>query len=415
MGSSSQVILPPPPGFFRTDASASVPEGTPPPPPGFFPIGNQPATLPNVTNEDLKNAGKSVLQWLPPVAAGVGAALAPEGVLPGMAFAALGGAGGELARQAASGEPLDFSKAGMTGGEQGLLEGGGRGLQKIASAVLSHWMSPQRMYQSSISPPPSWGKEKIGRLVNAGMEEGIPASEYGFHKTGEAWKQLNADIENVIGSDPAKPVDPVQAVAGLNELRLKWTMGSGDPAFLRQIDEVEKNFLARHPTLTGDSAQDAKKALYQEVRLQNPNAWDVTKPLPLDLQAKQSIAAGLKEQLETLYPGIKEMNAKEGALIELERALNRFVAREGNKRISSYFGPLAAAGTYGVTHSPQAAAGVFAASLLRNAFEDPAVKSRLAIVLSKIPQKAVNIAGRVINPQNAVRGVEATIPPPPNP
>jgi hypothetical protein len=100
-----------------------------------FPQGSGTGSLPNMTNEDIKSAGRKVLDYLPAAGAVAGSILAPEGAIPAIGAAMLGGAAGSAVKQgtlAATGAkdaPQSWSEAaGNVAGdtaEQGVAEAGG--------------------------------------------------------------------------------------------------------------------------------------------------------------------------------------------------------------------------------------------------------------------------------------------------
>lgn len=384
-------------------------------------LGEQPASLSGVA----RTMGKQALAAAPYAGAALGTLLAPEGMLPAIGGAILGGMSGKAAEQGISkvvglpGAPASLNEAttniGNAGLEQGAYELGGRVLAAPIAKAFGRFFKPEQWYQSALMPLPSSGKKAIERQVGLGIREGIPVSEAGAQMAQEGWRDLNREISNIIAQDPSKPMDPKLIVKSLDDLRDRWTRGSGDPAFADAIDSVKNNFMLRHPRLTGESAQEAKKGLYEEIRLAKQGAWkEGGGPNPLTVAAKQEIADSLRQGLEQIYPAIGAMNRNEGAYIELEKSLNRFTSREGNKRMTPYFAPLTAAASavFGASEGhpgagAAAAAAVMGAHFLRAAVEDPEVKSKIAIALAKAAKTG---AVRLIGPAlplaapNALRG-----------
>lgn len=393
--------------------------GTGSPTPSQSPKPTLPLSLPQMMRG-------TAIDFLPTIGATAATALVPEAGIPlRMAMAALGGAGGSTAQQAMQkagglpGAPQSGSEFLQRTGTDAVVQAGGelggQLISKTLASVLKRF-TPSQMYQSALMPPPGKGTAKIGQMVGSGIENNIPVSAEGQEAAHQLWQDLNKQIEAQIAADPKKVIDPKTILSGLNDLRHKWLAGSGDPAYLNAINEVEQNFKLRHPVLTSESAQAAKKGIYNEIRLSKEGAWGSPKPNQLDVQAKQDIAGALKQELERLYPGIGPINAKEGAAIELDRAIDHQIAKEGNKRLSPYFTLISSIGSLGggfasghTDAGMGAAAGMMGIHLLRSMLEDPEVKSKLAIALAKASQSKVikvgQLAGKYLSPtQTAVRG-----------
>jgi hypothetical protein len=372
---------------------------------------------------------------LPYAGAAAATMLAPEGVLPAVGAAMLGGMTGATAQQIAAKAmglpeaPKSLNEAttniGNAALEQGAYELGGRAIGSAAGRMFGRYLKPQEWYQSALAPPPSTPRTDVMRMVRAGIENRVPVSEAGISTAENMWRELNKKIDDIIDAYPNAPVNPRDVVSGLQGLRRKYAAGSGDPAFGKAIDEIEKNFLANHPQMTGRSAQEAKKAIYDEIRMAKRGAWNGQGVNPISVQAKQEIAGALKQKLEQIYPELRSLNEKEGALIELERSLERFANRESNKRMTPYFAPLLAAGAAGagtaLGHAGLGAEGglaIMGAHFLRSALEDPEVKSKIAFALAKAGKSAAGRASAAAAPYlapNALRSVGAAvnIPPPP--
>lgn len=375
----------------------------------------------------------AALEYAPTIGATIGTALVPEAGIPlRMVMAALGGAGGSTAQQviekgvgmpgAPQSGPEFLKRAGTDAAVQAGGEFGGQIINKTLGNIFKRF-TPTQLYQSALQPPPSKGTAEIGRMVNQGLESKIPVSAEGQEAAHQMWQDLNKQIESQIAADPNKPIDPKMITSTLNGLRQKWFAGSGDPAYLAAIDKVEQNFLMRHDSkvqpFTSGAAQQAKKTIYNEIRLAKEGAWGSHNPQPLDVQAKIELAGSLKQELENLYPGIKGLNAKEGAAIGLDRALDRLVSKEGNKRISPYFAMLGAmsslGGGFASGHMEAGIGGavtMLGGHILRSALEDPEIKSKLAIAMAQAGKSRVIKVGKLVAPYlapTAARGAGQTV------
>lgn len=355
---------------------------------------NSPGT-PKLTTEDSEAVGRFGLNLLPAAGAMTLGAMGPPGWAAGIGAAMLGGAGGSLAKQgiqkavgsAEAPKTLDevYSNTGKDALTQAGAEVGGRVINAALGRMFGRFFNPEQLYQSALKPTPSMGAEETKKIVKAALEEGVPVNRENWTTN---WQKLNDQVDAAISGGPQqRPIDPQQVAQRLDALKQKWG-ASGDPAYGQAIDEVKQNFLTKYAApLTPAEAQIAKKGIYKEIR--NAQLNHFTAPTsPIGLTAKEELAQGLRMELEQRYPEIAELNRREGALIGLEKSLDRFVAREGNKQISPYFIFPIVGGALGAAHGMEGAGaggamGALGAHLVRSALEDPEVKSRLAIALFK--------------------------------
>jgi F0F1-type ATP synthase membrane subunit c/vacuolar-type H+-ATPase subunit K len=363
-------FLTPPPGLASGIGQFAATAGE------FMLPGGLPAKGIKAVEALVKGAPKLVSKLAPPIANVAGQGMTAGGV--------------ELLR---TGGDVDKAKTvGLVGAAIPAVTGP---LGSALSLVFGRALNPKQLYQSALRPPPGKGAEAVEKVVEAGLKERIPVSEKGYAMAGDRWHDLNEAIGKTISNDPSKPINVNRALKSLTDLKAKWSYGSGDPAFEAAVNQVEKNFRRQYAIpkrgpghMTGEQAQEVKKGLYREIRLSNEGAWNATKPNTLDVQAKQEIARGLKLELEAIYPQIKNLNEREGAVIELERALSRFVAREGNIRITPYFAAVGAGAAFTAAGEAGAGAamgmGILGAHLIRSAIENPEVKSKLAFALLKV-------------------------------
>ena len=401
-------FTPPPVSSWQGPAQAASGTFTPPPPSAWQGIANPDPNYKPPSPTLPPSTGDIIGQWLPYVGAAGATALTGGGALPAIGAAMLGGAAGSIPKQLMMEKPPQSVGEFTTGIgndalEQGANETGGRFINAALGRIFSRAANPEQLYQSALKPPPGAGIEANQRIVQAGLKEGIPVDP---EKWATDWQKLNSQIDGIIKSNPNSggTIDPKKITVGLDNLKAKWASGSGDPQFAKAISQVKQDFELRYPRpLTPEQAQDVKKQIYQEIRNAKQSYFS-SPSAPLSLDAKAELASALRQELEQRYPQIASLNKREGALIDLEKSLERFAAREGNKQITPYFMPVAAgallgagAGGYGGAGAG-AAIGGLATNLLRSAFEDPTIKSKIAIALYKAGGTPVGKAAKMLGP-----------------
>src|SRR5262249_8299174 len=98
------------------------------------------------------------------------------------------------------------------------------------------------------------------------------------------------------------------------------------------------------------------------------------------VEAQKSLARGLKEEIAIQFPEIDGLNAQESKLLGLQPVLERAVNRIGNHQAVGIGTPVAGAAAKAVTGNGYVAGAI---STLKAVLDNPMVKSRLAIAISK--------------------------------
>jgi hypothetical protein len=98
------------------------------------------------------------------------------------------------------------------------------------------------------------------------------------------------------------------------------------------------------------------------------------------VEAQKALARGLKEEIATQFPEISNLNAQESKLLNLQPVLERAVNRISNHQLIGIGTPLVGTAVKSATGSGGIGA---AAAAMKAVLDNPMVKSRLAISLSK--------------------------------
>lgn len=355
---------------------------------------------------DLLPSGRSVLQTAGAAAGGVlGAPAGPAGIVGG---GALGGATGESLYQLvqrfrgqgpvpqssmdAAGEML---KAGAVGAAQ---EGLGVALPAAGKAVAS------RLYRTALKPSTALAPEAAARISDNLLANRLPIGESGLAKLNRGIEGWNSKIEATIATNPTAPIDAVRTANAVNPV-------IGDLAEkdlgrdLSAAAAEKQRFLDRHTTnvkyspyghtqistlppnsigytnpatippvssyqtgeIPAETAQTMKKAIWEEVYPRDmPSGYKM---------ARHAEGTDIRQQLEGLFPGIKDFNAEEGKLLEGRPVLERALNRTQNRDVMGIGGPITSGAVNVLTGSPKLAA---LAALAKNS------GSRTAILLDQL-------------------------------
>lgn len=185
-------------------------------------------------------------------------------------------------------------------------------------------------------------------------------------------------------------VDPRDVVTRLDDLRDRFSQQVAPESDLAAIDSVKQEFLRNNPdAMSASDAQALKVGTYRQLSSRN-----YSEQSSATIEAQKQLARGLKEEIETQFPEISSLNSKESQLLGLNDALQRAVARIGNRDIYSIGGKIATAGggaLAGATHGVYGAAGgALAATILHRVITDPVVKSRIAMGLYRASRGGVS-------------------------
>lgn len=271
------------------------------------------------------------------------------------------------------------TKAGLMVAAPGLAK---RGYAGTAGAIRSlEGKAAPALYESSIKIPPSVDTAIRDRVVQTGLNEGIPVSKGGLVKNRGNIDILNREIANVIdeGTKAGDVVSTADVVSRIDNLKDFYKDYPRARKYLNEIDEIKAEIIDSNPdTLTLAQAQRMKQKIYQIQRKHYGEMKGV------DIEADKAMARGLKEEIVELRPELKKLNAKDSAMIELDDFLSRAVNRIGNYE------------TIRIADVGMSVAGGAKIGLINHYLNNPWFKSKLAIILNKSSKKAANPSTRAI-------------------
>jgi len=317
---------------------------------------------------------------------------------------------GNMAQQAAQDPERVVGQLAATAGEG---EATGAVAKPIASALgratgraVLLGKTPEGAYESALKPSTAVSPADRAAAVQTGLQNSIPVSKAGLEKLGDLVDDLDAKKAAVIASSPGRTIDPYAVAQRTDATAQQFGNQVVAQPDLQAIQATKDQFLAERgqtPTtpaqpIPADQAQAMKSGTYQVLRGKYGEQGSAV------VEAQKALARGLKEEIATQFPEIGNLNAAESKLLNLEPLLERAVARTGNHQAIGIGTPVAAAAGKALTGSTGAGAVIGA---LKGVLDNPLVKSRLAIAVSKggniaYPVAAAKVAAYASSLQSAL-------------
>lgn len=339
-------------------------------PAGFVPDGFEPDT-PSSKPTPKRDWGDTVLDWLPAIGGATGGligggAAGPPGAVGG---AAVGGAAGSALKSAAAyamgkAKPTDtVASASVDVAKNAAMQGAFEGAGQVLGPIM-RWTG-SRVMQSAAKP----GIKTLLKGVKSGsqvqpvvqtlLDEGVNVTPGGLDKLQALLGETNDAITQAVAPSPAQ-ISRIKVAGRLNDTAQTFATQVNPQADLDTISQVGENFL-NHPNATSASmsvpdAQAMKVGTYKLIRKKYGQISGA------GIEAEKGIARGLKEEIAAAVPGVSDLNAREGKLLEALDVVGRRVALAGNRD------PI---GFAWVAHNPT----TFLAALMDRS---PAVKSLVA-------------------------------------
>jgi hypothetical protein len=236
--------------------------------------------------------------------------------------------------------------------------------------------TPEEAYQSALKPSTTIAPEKVAKMVQTGLQEGIPVSKAGAEKLSSLIDDVNQKIADRIDAGKSTNIDTQAVAARADQVKAKFATQVNPTADLSAIESAKQEFLANNPNgISAAQAQAMKQGTYQQL---SSKAYGELKSA--SIEAQKALARGLKEELATAFPELKDLNAKDSQLYSLQPILEKAVQREANHQLGGIGTPITAGATKAVTGSTGLSA---VAGILKAVVDNPNIKSRLAIALSK--------------------------------
>jgi len=290
-----------------------------------------------------------------------------------------------------------FSQGTVEEGFQGTLTGSlfGGSFPVFAKAVVQSGKLipkelPAKMLESALKFKPSLGQKERKRATETALSEGIMPTVRGLEKIAQKITKLDAGLNKIIDDATSSGLlIPKKALfTELKQLRRDLGGAKLDAAGdLARIDKVAKAFdeqlkSINKSKLTPREAQDLKRSAYQRIK------FDVSQTSAnfAETEAKKSIVRSSRKSLESIDDNVKEINRREGNLLQLGEELESVVGRLDNRNFIS-LDTAAKIGAGAATGSPVGSAVGTTAAVVGN----PRVKAKTALILHNLQKDSRSI------------------------
>jgi hypothetical protein len=261
--------------------------------------------------------------------------------------------------------------------------------------------APEWLYRKALSASPaSYSDAEIRRAIATGIRERIAVAPKDYVKMKETIGNIRQQVDGIIsrGSQSGATVDATIPLSNIQEA-IKQAQRSTLPGdalkgIQKMVDQQLESIVQRYPNgqVPAVEAQAIKRELQREL---DPFYGELKGSLKT---AAKGIVSGWRQELEQLFPAIKNLNSQNSDLIQLEEMMRGKVHKQLNSPLipmnpTSVGGTIAAtSGGFGV------ASAVYSAGYeLKNFLELPGVKSKLALILDKA-KKAEMRGSKVLKP-----------------
>lgn len=257
---------------------------------------------------------------------------------------------------------------------------------KTAGRAALLGKTPEAAYESALKPSTTLSQADRAGIIQTGLSNEIPVSKAGGEKIQSLIDALDDARTAEIAKDPRRTISAVPALRNLNDVRARFANQVTPQPDLAEIDQVQSNFLnnpkvspqGAGPGPSSIPAADAQAMKSGTYRTLGGKAYGELKGA--SVEAQKALARGLKDEIATQFPELNNLNAQESKLYDLQPVLERAINRTANHQLIGIGTPVAGAAAKAVTGS--SGAGVVA-STMKAVLDNPAVKSRLAIAVSK--------------------------------
>jgi len=257
------------------------------------------------------------------------------------------------------------------------------------------------LYRNALKPPPgSMTAAESTAKVQTGLDFSLPISASGVEKLGDLVDDFNNKMAGELKNAPGVKIDPNAVATRADQAKTNFYKQVNPEQDVSAIEASKQEYLRKHgaraatePTYDaqgpesspGSPSQPASPYSAIEAQAEKQATYGILRKKygeqgSASVEAQKSLARGLKEEIATQFPEISNLNAAESRLLDLGPTLERAVNRISNNHTIGIGGPIMAGGIKAATNSTGVAAAL---GVMKSVFDIPAIKSQVAIALSK--------------------------------
>jgi len=262
---------------------------------------------------------------------------------------------------AQGGTPQDIEESALLGGVASpLAAGASKLLEKVPESA---WSKILNRASTQIAKNPNLSKQAAETGMTGLSREALSA------KAGQSIQDIEVKLDDLLKSSTGS-ISPLKIAPYLDKLREAYSQIPGEENSLEAINKVAKDFLSKK-SLTPSEANEMKRAIYQNIS----NSYGKgLLDIPAKTDAQKAIALGLKDEINRIIPGAKDLNSQQAIYIQMQKALDKAAIKNSGKAVIG-FKDLGLEGLgLGLGH-PVAGLG---AVVIKKAAESPAVLSNVS-------------------------------------
>lgn len=239
----------------------------------------------------------------------------------------------------------------------------------------------ENLYQSALKPTKSV-RNDFPTVVKTGLKNGIVLGKGSLDDVKGMLEDIRQQVDDSIdaASTGGQTLITTEDVVGrMQRAREFFNNVPGGSKYVEQLDGLADTFLKEQGQyIPLQKAQSIKKATYQII---NDSYGQLEKA---HTEGLKDIARGLKEEIVSKVPELKGLNLKQQELIGLEKALNDFLGRTGNRQSVDLATGMGTAVGMAASGLKGAAKAFATGKMLKTFLDDPAFKSWRALVYYRL-------------------------------
>jgi hypothetical protein len=261
---------------------------------------------------------------------------------------------------------------------------------------------PIQMYQNAVNFSTKLPLDEMDKVTRTALdiENQIMPNKKGLIKLKKSIDTINTEISRKIDASTlsGSKIFTSKLWNGIRSFKEDLLTLTDEPlkaeAAWKSMKKQIKKAIEVNKKRTPEEIQIIKQEIYKEL---DRFYGDVAKS-PAKIKLRKAVAQNARQLIEDLIPEVKNLNQKEGALIELWAALENRAKSLTTKDIITFreslkFGAASSMG-YLVAGEKGAAVGA-GMGILMAAYSHPQVKAKLAIVLEELRQQGITVNPKI--------------------